>query len=273
MEKLIKNRLQIAIREKIFPGCTVGIVRRNGRRMILPLGYFTYESNSKLIEENSIFDVASITKSIPTACLALKLVEEGGLNLEDRLIDFVPEFRNRDREKVLIKHLLTQTLDNGLRLSFYKDQAPDEILEVIFKTEFKSPPGTKFSYTNATSVLLGLVVERIFGEPLDELGEKYFFKPLNMNRTTFHPRKIKKDEIVPTEMDDWRGRVIQGEVHDESAFKLQSKYMVGSAGLFSTAPDLLNFLEMLLNFGFLNGYKYFRQETVKMMYENQLSNI
>jgi CubicO group peptidase (beta-lactamase class C family) len=273
MEELIRNRLQKAIHEKIFPGCIVGIVRRDGWRKILPSGSFTYEDIPKAIKENSIFDVASITKSIPTSCLALKLIDEEKLSLEDRLIDFVPEFGNRDRTKVRIKHLLTQTLDSGLRLSLHKDKSPDEILDVIFQTEFRNEPGTKYDYTNATSILLGLVVERIYGDKLDRLAEKYFFKPLQMKRTSFDTKIFDKDDIVPTEIDPWRGRTIQGEVHDESAFKLQTKYKVGSAGLFSTASDVLNFLEMLLNFGSFDGHQYFRAEVVRMMYENQLGHI
>jgi CubicO group peptidase (beta-lactamase class C family) len=271
--ELIRKRLQDAIQEKIFSGCAVGIVRRDGWRRILPYGSFTYEANAKPVAENSIFDIASITKSIPTSCLALKLMDEGRLSLEEKLIDFVPEFRNQCRSKVQIKHLLTQTLDSGLRLSFHKDKSPDEILEVIFKAEFKNEPGVKYAYTNATSILLGLVVERIYGDRLDRVSEKYFFKPLQMNQTSFDARILNREDIVPTEIDSWRGRMIQGEVHDESAYKLQMKYIVGSAGLFSTASDLLNFLEMLLNFGSLGGRQYFKEETVRRMFENQLEGI
>jgi CubicO group peptidase (beta-lactamase class C family) len=273
MRELIKNRVSRAINEKVFPGCVVGLVLKNGQRIILPFGRFTYNTDAKTIEEDSIFDVASITKSIPTSCLALKLIDEEKLSLEDRLIDFVPEFENRDRTKVRIKHLLTQTLDSGLRLSLHKDKSPDEILDVIFQTEFRSEPGTKYAYTNATSILLGLVVERIWGDKLDRLAEKHFFKPLQMKRTSFDTQIFDKDDIVPTEIDPWRGRIIQGEVHDESAYKLQTKYKVGSAGLFSTASDVLNFLEMLLNFGSFDGHQYFKAEVVRMMYENQLGHI
>jgi CubicO group peptidase (beta-lactamase class C family) len=120
---------------------------------------------------------------------------------------------------------------------------------------------------------LGLVVERICGDALDRLAKKYFFKPLQMKQTSFDPKVFNKDDIVPTEIDPWRGRMIQGEVHDESAYKLQMKYRVGSAGLFSTASDLLNFFEMLLNFGSLDGHQYFREEVVRTMYENQLEDI
>lgn len=274
MKEKIRNKINLAIEEKIFSACAVGIVRTNGNKFVIPGGKFTFEADARSIQENTIFDTASITKSIPTSSLALKLIDEGKLRLEDKLINFVPEFRNSDRENVLIKHLLTQTLDYDFRLSAHKDKSADEILDVIFTTEFKSKPGTKFFYANATSILLGMVVEKILNEPLDKLGEKYFFGPLKMTRTIFEPlKKFKKEEIVPTENQDWRGGIIQGEVHDESAYVLNRKMTVGSAGVFSTVPDLLIFLEMLLNNGSFGGKKYFSPEIMKQIQTNQLACI
>jgi CubicO group peptidase (beta-lactamase class C family) len=274
MEEKIKNLALQAIKEQVFPGCAIGVVHKNSKRSILPLGNFTYDPASPKIQPDSIFDVASITKIIPTSALALKLINEGKLKLTDKLIDFVPEFRNSDRERVLIKHLLTQTLDYNFALSEFKDKSPTEILDLIFTTDFKSQPGKKFFYVNASSILLGLVVQRILKAPLDKLGEEYFFKSLKMTNTLFNPlTKIAKDKIVPTEIEDWRGGLIQGEVHDESTYVLQQKEIVGAAGLFSTAPDLLNFLEMILNEGSFNGQQYFSKEIVKQMHTNQIAEI
>lgn len=274
MEEKIKSKIEQAIKERIFPACVVGVVRTSGNRFVVPGGKFTFDDDARAVQENTIFDVASITKSIPTSSLVLKLIDEGKLKIEDKLINFVPEFRNSDRENVQIKHLLTQTLDYNFRLSAHKDKTPEEILDVIFTTEFKSKPGTKFFYTNATSILLGLVVERIFKESLDNLGEKYFFEPLKMIRTSFSPlQKFKREEIVPTEIQEWRGGLVQGEVHDESAYVLNKKMTVGSAGVFSTAPDILNFLEMLLNNGTIKGQKYFSPEIMEQIQINQLAEI
>ena len=278
MKNKLEKSLNNAIKVKIFPGCIVGVVRRNGERILALSGNFTYEKDSVPIREDSIFDVASITKSIPTSCLALELIDEGKLNLKDKLTDYVPEFNNPDREAVLVKHLLTHTLDfkskgGHFRLSTLKDKSPNEILRIIFNADFNSKPGTKFVYVNATSILLGLVVERATGKRLDEFAQKIFFKPLKMVRTTYHPRRLNKNDIVPTEFDEWRGRLIQGEVHDESAYTLMKKQIVGSAGLFSTADDLLNFLEMLLNKGTLFGKRFFSQEMVKEMHTNQIQDI
>lgn len=147
-------------------------------------------------------------------------------------------------------------------------------MKAIFTTEFKSRPGRKFFYTNANSILLGLVAERILGNCLDELGKEYFFQPLEMDRTSFRPlEKFNSKEIAPTEIQEWRGGLVQGEIHDESAFILDKKMVVGSAGLFSTAPDILNFLKMLLNGGTINGKKYLSAEIIKQIQTNQLSDI
>jgi len=274
MKGKIQNKITQVIEKKIFSACAVGVVKTNGDRFVVSGGKFTFDADAQVVQENTIFDVASITKSIPTSSLALKLIDEGRLRLEDKLINFVPEFHNSDRENVLIKHLLTQTLDYDFRLSVHKDKTPEEILDVIFTTEFKSRPGTKFFYTNATSILLGFVVERIYKESLDKLGEKCFFEPLEMVQTSFTPlQKFKKEEIVPTEVQEWRGGLVQGEVHDESAHVLRKKMVVGSAGVFSTVPDLLNFLEMLLNNGSSGGRKYFSSEIMKQIQTNQLADI
>lgn len=281
LKQKIEDRITQAIHEEVFPGCVVGVVKKNKQRLVIPFGHFTYEKNAFVIGEGSIFDVASITKSIPTASLALKLIDEGKLGLDDRLVDFVPEFRNSDKDTVRIKHLLTHTLafqanspGEKFRLSIHKDDGPDGILDAIFTAEFESPPGEKFFYTNATSILLGLVVERILGKPLDDLANYYFFEPLGMERTLFEPlQEFSKEEIVPTEIQDWRSGIIQGEVHDESAYTLKQKMVVGSAGLFSTAPDLIVFLEMLLNEGTLKGKNYFSSKIIRQIYTNQLSDI
>jgi CubicO group peptidase (beta-lactamase class C family) len=201
------------------------------------------------MKEDSIFDVASITKAIPTSSLALRLMDESKLKLDDRVMEYIPELRSSRREKIFVRHLLTQTLDFGFRLSAFKDKSSDEILDAIYSTELRHEPGETFFYSNATSILLGIVVERISGKCLATCADEIFFNPLGMKRTSFFTELFNREDIVPTEMDPWRGRLIQGEVHDESAFALRKKLIAGSAGLFSTVPDILTFLEMMLNGG------------------------
>ncbi len=265
------ERLAHATSEEDFSACVVGVVRSNGERMVLPFGAYPVDGVMRPTREDTIFDVASLTKVIPTSALALMLLDQGRIRLDDQLIAYVPEFRNR---RVLVRHLLTQTLAHTVQLSLLKEQFPEAILDRIMTAEFAHPPGTTYFYSNATSILLGLLVERVMGEKLDRLGEKYFFEPLGMRRTLFRPlNKFSKEEIVPTEMQPWRGGIVHGEVHDESAFALEKKHVVGSAGLFSTVPDTLFFLQMILNHGTLNGHRYFSEAMVGEMDRNQIKAI
>ncbi|MFW6181564.1 MAG: serine hydrolase domain-containing protein, partial [Spirochaetota bacterium] len=224
------------------------------------------------VSEGSVFDVASITKSVPTSCLALHLVETGGLRLDDQARRYLPELAP-SWDGVLVRHLLTQTLGFGFRLSAYRDRGPDEILDAIFTARFTFPPGAGFGYCNATSIVLGMIVERTAGIPLDELAERVLFTPLGMGRTSFHPlRRFSPGEIVPTELDGCGGE-IRGVVHDESARVLSGRMVPGSAGLFSTAPDLLRFSLMLLNGGRLGDAAVFSGRTVAVMHTNQIGAI
>lgn len=271
LEEEIKKLLGRRIDEKLFPGAVFGGVARNGKRIVIPAGRHTYEPDSTAVTEETVYDVASVTKVIPTASLAMQLIDENKLSPEDKLIKYVPEFGNSDRERVLIKHLLTFTLDFNFKMSGQKDKSPEEILDTVYTTDFKSPPGSKFFYHNASSLLLGMVIEKICGESLDKLADERFFVPLKMKKTTLFPLvRFKQEEIVPTEIDEWRGREVRGEVHDESAFALRAKVVSGNAGVFSTVPDLLNFMEMLINDGKMAGKRYFSEMMITHMESDQI---
>ncbi len=270
---LLEKRLNEKIKEQVFPGCVSGVVLRSGEKLVIPLGSQSYDEGSLSLTDDSIFDIASVTKSIPTGSLALKLLEQGKIGLEDPVIRYVPEINNADRERLLVKHLLTHTVHFGFSLSKEKDKKPDELLNLIFTSEFKSRPGSGYHYSNASIILLGLIIERVTGEKLDALADKIFFNPLGMKATSFDPKEMGMEQVVPTEVDVWRGGIVKAEVHDESAFVLSKKMVVGSAGLFSTVPDLLIFMEMLLNKGSLNGREYFKPETIQRIYANQTPHL
>jgi len=272
MKEAITNLVNQTILEKVFPGCVIGVVNVGGKRQVLPFGDFTYEPDAQKVTADTIYDTASLTKAIPTASLALMLIDQGKLNITDKLIDYIPEFSNSDREHVLIKHLLTYTLD-GYGLASLKQKTASELFSALLTHDFEKRPGTVFKYTNIPAALLGLVIEKITVSTLDKLADENFFIPLGMSRTTFYPERFPLEEIVPTEIDDWRG-LVHGIVHDESAyiFKKEGK-IVGHAGVFSTAGDILSFLEMLLNEGTFNGRKYFSKEIVSLMETNQIAEL
>lgn len=275
MRKEISEIINKGIKDKVFPGAVVGIIK-DGRKEIFSFGRFTYNESSPFVKDDTVYDVASVTKSIPTSCLLLSLADKGIVKLEDPFVNYLPKLDNSPgKDKILIKHLLTYTVDiDAPAMSSLRNISPDEIVNTISKARLKSPAGTKFVYANSTALLIGLLLRELTGKMIDDLAEEYFFEPLKMDRSTFHPLKIlKKEEIAPTEICDWRNRPIQGEVHDESSFVLQKKYFFGVAGLFSTAPDILLFLEMLLNNGKKDGRRFFSEDMIKSMRINQLAEI
>ncbi len=277
VKRQITFRTTRAIQDHVFPGCVIGIVRKSGEKYIFPFGHFTYDQSSPLVKEDSIFDVATMTKTIPVACLALYLIDKGKLSYDDQIIQFIPEFAKGDvrKKQVLIKHLLTNTLYLDLPgLRNFKSLEPDQILSKVYTAKLKYPPGQVFVTSNPVGILLGFVIEKVTGKKLDQLADEVFFNPLKMNQTTFHLERLSKHRILPTEIDtQWRKRLIQGEVHDEITSALQKKYLVGCSGLFSTVPDTLIFLEMLLNNGKLNNKRFFSGSMITQMQIDQQKGI
>ncbi|MGL1933668.1 MAG: beta-lactamase family protein [Fibrobacterales bacterium] len=262
-----------AIEDQLFPGCCVGIVDRSGARSIAPFGFHTYD-NEAPVTNQSLYDCASITKSVPTALLALKLLDAGELSLEDPVNKYIDGYQVGIEKEVLVKHLLTHTVDYRFSLAGLKDRLPIEILEKLYTHPFNLPPGESFCYCNASSIVLGILMSELYSMPFEEAAQREVFDPLMMHSTGFFPKKhFELSAIVPSEDDAWRGRVIQGEVHDESAYSLRELFVAGSAGLFSTVPDLLNAMEMLLNKGSYNGAQFISESIAEQVWTNQIQSI
>jgi CubicO group peptidase (beta-lactamase class C family) len=190
---------------------------------------------------------------MPTGYLALRAIESGILSLETPIAEILPDFAIHHDNEAKIFHLLTHSLDYRFPMSSLKDLPPQKIWQRICSHKFEIPPGQLFSYGNANSILLGRVLENIYKMPLDELAKTKLFEPLRMQNTGWHPLEwTEASRIIPTEICPWRGRELRGETHDESAWKLEREFRaVGSAGIFSTVPDILKFLSHLLKSDFL----------------------
>jgi CubicO group peptidase (beta-lactamase class C family) len=260
-----------AVTDHVFPGCVVGYLRE-GKQVVMPFGRFRYGDNEPAVTAGTVYDVASITKSIPTACIILTLVEQGLLTLDDKVIDYVPELTNSYRDQILIRHLLTYTVEFELpRLSVVARETPAKLLDTIFTAQLTNPPGTSYAYTNAPAIILGIIIERVYNRSLGEAAQA-IYGPIRMKSTSFSSGRLGKDNIAPSEV-NWRGEV-QGQVHDEAAWALSKDGRIaGDAGLFTTAGDLLTFAQMLLNGGKLDGHRYFEPSTVKMMHTNQIAHL
>lgn len=222
-----------AIAARVFPGCVIGVIDGTYTD-ISAFGYETYESGARTITEASLYDCASLTKSVVTASIALRLIDATMLSLEDRLITFIPEYSTQFCEDVLISHLLTYTLGNSLPLS-QAGSTPEEIFQNVCKENTKSP-GVAFNYSNTPAFLLGVVIERILGRALDLVARSELFVPMSMNGATFSPH-----EAVPS------AEGVRDVPNDESArIYARAGRVVGHAGLFATMPDLLLFIGQLL---------------------------
>lgn len=226
-----------AIEDKTFPGCIIGVFS-NGTEHILPFGTLAYDVAERVCED-TIYDVASVTKSIPTASLALALLHDGELQLTDPITKYVPELKNH--YSATIEDLLRYRVV-GPRLSDLRASGAQELRERIHEIGFDRGAGES-TYTNLPSYILGEVLVSVSGKPLDQLAREHFFTPLEMHDTSYWPEDIHR--CAPTEIVD--GRTLRGIVHDESARVFTKEHIaVGHAGLFSTALDLLKFLRSLL---------------------------
>jgi CubicO group peptidase (beta-lactamase class C family) len=211
------------------------------------------------VRADTVYDLASVTKSIPTASLALTMITEGVLHLEDKVSRYLPELRSD--QGATIEDLLRYRV-RGVQLSKLVVRTFEEVRAHALERGFDASPG-KSVYTNLPAYILGMVIERVGKASLAELAHREFFEPLAMHSTTFFPSV---SDCAPTEIGDRgpdsappsskttdghgktsAGKEVRGLPHDESAYKFAlARRSVGHAGLFSTAPDLLHFLEALL---------------------------
>ncbi len=241
MPSHIDTLAECAIKERVFPGCVIGIVR-TGERIIKAYGTRAY--NGEVVREDTVYDLASITKSVPVASLILKLIHDKALALDDLVRTWIPELRND--HAATIEDVLRYRV-YGEPMSLIAHLAPHDIKQHICATGFRDLPGESH-YSNVPAYLLGIIIERVSGKTIDALAREVFFEPLNMQSTFFPIAGTHFDvghSIAPTETIE-AGDIV-GIVHDESAraFACEGK-VVGHAGLFSTASDLAAFLEALL---------------------------
>jgi CubicO group peptidase (beta-lactamase class C family) len=269
----LRTVMEDAIDRRVFPGCAVGVYDGCGAPYYVTAGRYTYGRDAPAVRQDTIYDVASITKAIPTTMLAYVCMEQGLFTTRDRLVRFLPAFRGSFREQISIWHLLTYTLDAGFSLSSLKDLPPGEIMHRILTAPAGTPPGARFCYCNATSILLARVIEEVLGERLDVCAHGYLFAPLGMRRSWFEVPPRYHAYVVPTEDDPWRGRVVKAQVHDESAYALRPDYIAGSAGLFSTVEDLCRVLVLLVDEGVYGGRRLLAKESVAAMHHNRLGDI
>jgi CubicO group peptidase (beta-lactamase class C family) len=260
----IDRIMRRAVQNQAFPGAAV-IVGRDGYS-VLRQGYgrFEWTNKSPLVSaEESIFDLASLTKVVGTTTAAMILFDEGRLPLDAPVKRYLPEFASGAKAGVTIRMLLTHT--SGLpagRLLWGKARNPSHARQLMLAAPLQCAPGRCFQYSDVGAATLGWVIERITGQSLDAFLARRVFEPLKMTSTSFRPAANLLSSIVPTQHTSRRGYALRGEVHDETAYLLGG--VAGHAGLFSSAADLAAFAQMMLNRGELNGVRIVADSTVRI---------
>jgi beta-N-acetylhexosaminidase len=263
--------IERAVADKAFPGATLAVGYR-GKVSIHAFGNLSYDAHAPAVDLRTMYDIASLTKVVATTTLVAKLVEGDfpvPLDLDAKVERYLPEWAagppGQDlewRHKVTVRHLLTHTSGLPPFKEYWRtSKSRQETLARIFAEPLDYEPGTKEVYSDLGIILMAEIIERLTGRTLDDLARTYVFSPLGMKDTTFRPAKNLWPWIAPTEFDrNLRNRLVQGEVHDENAFSMGG--VSGHAGVFSTAPDLAAFCQMLLNGGVFAHHRILKRATI-----------
>ena len=247
--------------EGAFPGAVAAVGKAGAIAYLRPFGRLSRDPDAPPVETDTIYDLASLTKVLVTATMAMVLVDRGDLDLGRSVASLLPGFESRTWEDVRVWHLLTHSSGLPSWAPFYRDTTGREAyLQRIAATPLSCEPGSRSEYSDLGFILLGAVLERAAGEGLGVFAGRAIFGPLGMKDTLYRPGPELLPRIAPTERDPWRGRLLRGEVHDENAFAMGG--VAGHAGVFGTAADLASFAQMILDGGAHDGRRIFSAETL-----------
>lgn len=280
------------IADKKLPGAVV-IVGRKGK-----IVYRKAFGNRALVPQvekmtiDTIFDVASLTKVVATSTSIMVLLERGEIRLNDTIGKFIPEIEDKDAKAVTIQQLLTHI--SGYQPDFdlrEKWLGRGGMLNALYKEKLRSPPGTRFVYSDIGFIVLAEIIQRVTKEGVAEFADGNVFAPLRMNTSGYgrvenssnvqnveNSNIVQLSRIAPTEnirgQQNYLGskfegteaqgsRILRGQVHDPTAYRMNGE--AGHAGLFSTADDLARYCQMILNGGILDGQRILSPSTVALM--------
>jgi beta-N-acetylhexosaminidase len=284
------------VAKKAYPGAVVMAIHKGKVAYHKAFGHYEFDPATPAVTLESLYDLASVTKISATTVSVMKLYEEGKLDLDKTLGDYLPVTIGTDKAPLKIRDILLhqaglnpfipfyrETIDSasGQPSSKYYSEVADSLYTIpvaknvwlrrdwndsMMKRIVMSKLGEhgKYVYSDNDFILLGKIVERLSGKTLDEYARDNFYIPLGMVSTGFKPWQRFGTEItVPTENENYfRRQLLRGYVHDEGAAMFGG--VSGHAGLFSNAYDLSLLYQMLLNGGSYMGTRYLKPETIKL---------
>ena len=295
VEKLnvIDSIVNDAIVKKAIPGCQVLVAKNNQIVFNKSYGYTAGEGSSP-VTNATLYDLASVTKVSATTVAIMKLAEEGKVNIDKSIGDYLPWVKGNAKANISLRDLLLhqaglypyikfyehlQDKEGNLKKGMVSHITKDSYSTMITPTKYlinnfsdtiqelilNSPVSAagKYIYSDNDFIFLGLIVEKLTGMSLHEYVSQQFYQPLEMQSTGFLPlQRTNIENIAATEKDNYfRHELIRGSVHDEGASTMGG--IAGHAGLFSNATDLSVLYRMLLNKGSWKGKKYLQASTIE----------
>ena len=288
----IDSLIQLGMSKKAFPGCQVLIAIDGKVIWNKSYGFFTYD-NKQPVQNEDLYDLASVTKISGALPAVMKLYDEGKINLDKPFSAYFSEFRKSNKSEITLRDILTHQarlqsflplwLEPGnsekLRKGMFQDHLSEkyqvrvstnlyasiDLKQQLFKDIAGSPLWNRkeYHYSDLGFSLFPTVTERLTGEDFQEFLNREFFTPLGAITTGYKPyERFPMNQLVPTELDaTFRKELLQGYVHDELAASFGG--VSGNAGLFSTANDLAKVMQMYLQMGYYGGKLYFNPNTVR----------
>lgn|GEM_PF-439958 len=258
----IEGLLDRAIAQSLIEGGVAVVGNRSGILSSTARGRLTSAAGAPALNEHTVFDLASLTKVIATAPAVMKLVDQGRVNLSDPLSKWFPEFTDTGHEPLTVLSLLTHT--SGLDDVGVSSDQPMESTVRKAAAQRHARPGSRFHYADLNFILLGELVHRVSGEPLNVFCQEQIYGPLGTTTTMFLPPRSLAASIAPTSGGGC------GIVQDPNARRLGG--VAGHAGLFSSAYDLSRFARMVLGGGMLDDRRILSEQIVAQMSAPYVAN-
>ena len=273
----LRSLLQQGVDQQVFPGAVL-LVNLNGENIFAEaVGNFTYPTEKENEEQalptevtlETVYDIGNLSSIISTTAILMRLVDEKRLQLDDKVIRFVQSFSVRGKSDVTIRDLLRHTSGLAPWKPYFEDLlrentgqhmgiltsrgAREYIYNDINRGELKFPLRSRQVYSDIGLILLGSIIENLTGMSLDRSAQKYIFFPLEMRSSSYVDLALVKrrgllpvrEMVAPTENCSWRKKMLWGEVQDDNAWAMGG--IAGNAGIFTNAPDIINFAEKMLS--------------------------
>jgi CubicO group peptidase (beta-lactamase class C family) len=235
--------LEDGAQKGLYPGGVLWVERKGIVTLVHSAGYTDFEQTAP-VDENTIYDLASVTKPVAMASSMLILCQDGLTHLGEPVTSFFPDRKLPHLENVTLRHLLTHT--SGLpawKELYSRGQTRDQAIDELLSIPLDHNPGARYVYSCLGYILLSVILEVITGTRLDKYVSDRVFQPLGMENTGFNPKPSSATHIAATDNCPMRKRKLVGEVHDGNAHAMGG--VSGNAGLFSTASDLAKFCRTL----------------------------